>query len=490
MNAKRNLTMPRALALAALLAAAIAGWRWYATRPSQSARQFNTATVTPGDIVQSVTANGPISPVKNVQVGSQISGMIQKLLVDYNAQVTNGQLILRLDPATFQQNLLQAKAERSGARAALEKAEVEFRRAGALRSNELISVSEFDRTRADYHQAQATVEMREAARNRAQVDLDRTSITAPIDGVVISRNVDVGQTVAASFNTPTLFQIANDLRQMRIEANVSEADVGGVAVGQRVKFTVDAYPDQQFTGTVTQVRYAPVTSQNVVNYITIVEVNNAELKLRPGMTANATILTAEHKGVLRIPNAALRFKAPEDSIALASSGTNTPLAGPRTNSFRPPPSKGSGSRPDPETIRQQMEGMSAAEREHLVAKLRAQYGDPPQRPPREEAGSASASSASAKSTVVTTPAGAGSRTVYVVDKVGQGGGSRTMLRPVTVRTGISDGSFSEVLDGLSKGDQVATGVVTPSSATASASAKPNNTLRLFTGGGDRGGPPR
>src|SRR5260221_10171949 len=201
-----------------------------------------------------------------------------------------------------------------------------MRRAKELRVAELIPVSDYDKAVAGRHQAEAVVKIRQAALNKSKVDLERTTIYAPIDGMVISRVVDVGQTVAASLNAPTLFTIANDLRNMRIEAMVSEADVGGVQDGQQVTFTVDAFPGRKFRGNVTQVRYAPVTNQNVVNYTTIVEVNNADLKLRPGMTANASIVTAQRRDALRVPNAALRFRPPEG--ALPRSSTNAPVGGP------------------------------------------------------------------------------------------------------------------------------------------------------------------
>src|SRR5260221_9364685 len=208
-----------------------------------------------------------------------------------------------------------------------------MRRAKELRVAELIPVSDYDKAVGDLHQAEAVVKMRQAALNKSKVDLERTTIYAPIDGMVISRVVDVGQTVAASLNAPTLFTIANDLRNMRIEAMVSEADVGGVQDGQQVTFTVDAFPGRKFRGNVTQVRYAPVTNQNVVNYTTIVKVNNADLNLRPGMTANASVIVAEHHNALRIPNAALRFRPPDGAVAKgntnasasATSGTNKTL---------------------------------------------------------------------------------------------------------------------------------------------------------------------
>jgi HlyD family secretion protein len=242
--------------LLVLLVGGFAGWRWYSKRPKDQSPDYRTNVVSRGDIVQQVTANGQISPVKNVAVGTQVSGIIDEVFVDFNSRVTNGQVIAQIDPSTYKQNITQSEAELANAQAALEYAQVNMRRARDLKAAELIPGAEFDKTSADLHQAEAVVRMREASLNKSKVDLERTTIYAPIDGIVISRNVDKGQTVAASFNTPTLFQIANDLRNMQIEAMVSEADVGGVEEGQQVRFTVDAFPNRQFRGTVRQVRFA------------------------------------------------------------------------------------------------------------------------------------------------------------------------------------------------------------------------------------------
>ncbi|MGC8991692.1 MAG: efflux RND transporter periplasmic adaptor subunit, partial [Verrucomicrobiia bacterium] len=306
-----------------------AGYAWYKRgKPAgDPAQEYRTAVVTRGSVVQAVTANGQISPVKSVQVGSQVSGIIQSIYADYNSRVTNGQVIAEIDPSTFRQNLTQAEAELSNAEAALELAQLNHRRAKELHSNQLITQADYDKTIVDLHQAEAAKKMREAAVERARVELSRTTITAPVNGIVISRNVDVGQTVAASFNTPTLFLIANDLAKMQIEAMVSEADVGGVEEGQRVEFTVDAFPTRKFEGFVKQVRYAPITNQNVVNYVTVVDVENPDLKLRPGMTANASIITARRDGVLRVPTSAFLFRPKETPGSTAQTNlASVPLA--------------------------------------------------------------------------------------------------------------------------------------------------------------------
>ena len=238
-----------------------------------------------------MTATGQLDPVINVAVGSQISGLIQKLYVDFNSTVKSNQIIAEIDPITYKMNLLKAEADLANARANMNLAKVQAVRSSALFSNKLVSASDNDIAQAQLEQAEAQVQSSEALRENVKVDLAHCTIYAPVDGVVISRNVDVGQTVAASFNTPTLFSIANDLAKMQIDALVSEADIGGVAASQTVNFTVDAYPYRTFTGNLSQIRYGSITNQNVISYDSVVAVSNADLKLLPGMTANVSIIT-------------------------------------------------------------------------------------------------------------------------------------------------------------------------------------------------------
>lgn len=296
-----------------------AGW-WYWKRPVVETTQYFTKPVTRGDLLQAVTATGQLNPVLNVQVGSQISGMVQKLFADFNSQVKAGQVIAQIDPATYLANVHQAEGELASAKAALELAQINARRAKELRASSLVSASDFDKTTADLHQAEAAVIIREAVLEKTKVDLARCTIVAPVDGIIISRNVDVGQTVAASLSAPTIFVIANDLTKMQIDANVAEADVGGVEAGQEVDFTVDAYPTRSFRGKVVQVRNAPLTVQNVVTYDTVIEVSNPDMKLKPGMTANVSIITARRENVLKFPNAALRFRPAETADANKAGG--------------------------------------------------------------------------------------------------------------------------------------------------------------------------
>ncbi len=293
---------------------------WYAKVRKDNGAQYTTGVVTRGDLTQLVTAAGQLNPVTNVQVGCQISGTIAKLYVDYNSPVTNGQLVAQIDPRIYRANVHSAEGDLANAEAALELAKVNEARAKELLTNRLIPQSEYDQAVATLHQAEATVEIKRATVELARVNLQYCTIYSPVDGLVISRSVDVGQTVAASFSAPQLFLIANDLTKMQIDANVAESDIGGVEDDQKVDFTVDAFPNRTFHGTVVQVRNSPITVQNVVTYDTVIGVNNADLKLKPGMTANVSIIVAERKDVLRVPNAALRFHPQESTNAAPTVG--------------------------------------------------------------------------------------------------------------------------------------------------------------------------
>src|SRR5438876_1162785 len=350
MTGKKKTNWLRWLLMIALLGGAVIGGGAYVRRPKDVPLEFRTATITKGEITQSVTANGALNPVRTVTVGSQISGIITELKVDFNSPVRAGEELAKIDPATYERALARAEADLANAQAGLELAKFNAKRARQLYAERLISESEFEQTDVALKQADANVKIRQASVDSAKVDLDRTTIYAPISGVVISRKVDAGQTVAASFNTPELFTIANDLTKMQIETLVSEADVGGVEEGQKVNFTVDAFPGRKFSGRVNQVRFAPVTNQNVVNYTTVVEVDNKDLKLRPGMTANASIITAQRTNVLCVPNAAFRFRPPENAIigstndAVARAAATNAPAGMRPPGDMPIPPGAAGRR--------------------------------------------------------------------------------------------------------------------------------------------------
>ena len=297
--------------LTALVASGL-GLGWYLNRPEGGGGlAYETAPVSRGDLTQVVTASGQLNPVLKVEIGSQISGIILSLGADFNTTVKAGQLIAEIDPGTYEANFIQADGNLANAKAALELAQINARRTGELFRNKLVAESEHDSVLAYLHQAEASARISEGALKKAQVDLARCKIYAPVDGIVISRDVNVGQTVAASLSAPKLFVIANDLAKMQIEAKISEADIGRIAAGQEVNFTVDAFPGETFRGQVTQVRNAPAIDQNVVTYDTIIEVKNPELKLKPGMTANVTVVVSHRENVLRIPNAAFRFRPPK-----------------------------------------------------------------------------------------------------------------------------------------------------------------------------------
>ncbi len=306
---------------AALLLAAAAGYAYWVRSERQSDGGYVTETVERGSVASTVTATGTVNPVTTVQVGTYVSGPIHAIYVDYNSPVTKGQLVAKIDQAPFLVKVHEADANLANARAKVEKdrADLEFKkltldRNRELRANNLIAQNDVDTAKSNYDQAvaqldldKAGVQQAEASLEEARINLAYTDITSPVDGVVVSRNVDVGQTVAASFQTPTLFLIAQDLTKMQVDTNVSESDIGGVDPGQPSSFTVDAYPGKDFHGTVAQVRNAPITVQNVVTYDVVIAVDNSDLDLKPGMTATVTITTAQRDNVLRVPLRALRF---------------------------------------------------------------------------------------------------------------------------------------------------------------------------------------
>ncbi len=412
---------------------------------------YRTAVVARGDVTQAVTATGQLNPVVNVQVGSQVSGIISKLYVDYNSPVKEGQVIAQLDPATFKAASDQAAGDLASSKAALELASVEAKRAAELRKNDLIAQSDLDTAVANFHSAQANVQMKEAALERANVDLSRATIYSPTNGVVISRSVDVGQTVAASFSSPTLFIIANDLTRMQIDANVSEADVGGVEVNQQVDFTVDAFPYRTFKGKVIQIRYAPITVQNVVSYDTVVEVKNDDLKLLPGMTANLSIIVAHKEGVLKIPNSALRFKPADAADAKKPPGGTNVVAAASPEGGDGRGQRGAG-------------GAGAG----LGGAGGAGGGRPGGGGP---GGPGGARRPRGERQIV--------RTIYVMEDTNQVAGVVAQLKPVQVKTGISDGVFTEITDGLKEGETVVVGLNLPQSAAQAPTANPFGGGRRF-----------
>ena len=291
--------------------AVILGGGYYALQgKGASPVAYQAQAIDRGDIVISISATGTLNAVTTVQVGSQVSGTISKLYVDFNSEVKDGQLLAQLDPTFLQATVSEQSANVERAVAQRNEAKRIFNRTTELLAKSLISQVESDAATTALETAEASLKQTEASLQRAKVNLRYATILAPIDGVVISRNVDVGQTVAASLQAPTLFTIANDLRKMQVQASIDEADIGQVKMGQQVTFRVDAFPNEKFSGTLSQVRLAPIVSQNVVTYNVIIDVDNADLKLMPGMTATVTVEVARHDNVLRAPLQATQFIPP------------------------------------------------------------------------------------------------------------------------------------------------------------------------------------
>ncbi|MDD5224905.1 MAG: efflux RND transporter periplasmic adaptor subunit [bacterium] len=378
---------------------------------------FETAAVDRGPIIAKVTASGTLSALVDVLVGSQVSGTLKEILVDFNSSVKKGELLARIDPQLFQAALDQVKANFTAAQGDLTSSKVkaldaerQLKRAQDLAGKNLIAQADLDTAQANADMARAGVdsakgklEQARAALHQAEVNLAYTNIYSPINGVVISRNVDVGQTVAASLQAPTLFEIAEDLRKMQVNTSVGEADIGKLQPGMKAIFTVDAYPVEKFSGAIRQIRNAPQTVQNVVTYVAVIDVENPALKLKPGMTANVTFIVAQKDGILRVPNAALRFHPPSELIA---GGKN-----------------GNGVKSQP--------GSGAKNGEKAVA------GDVP----RDH------------------------RTVWV-----DNGGTP---RPIPIKTGITDGSLTEIVEGeLKEGDKLITDATSSTSTTKSTGGPP------------------
>ena len=290
----------------------------------QAGVTYGTAEVKVGDITNSVTATGTIEPVTSVTVGTQVSGKVAHLYVDYNSVVKKGQVIAELDKTNLMSELASAKANLSSAQSNLSYQQSHFSRYQILFNKGLISANDYEQTRLSYEQAQQQVRTARESVNKAATNLGYATITSPIDGVVLSKSVEEGQTVAASFNTPELFTIAQDLTNMQVIADIDEADIGEVKEGQRVTFTVDAYPDDVFSGVVKQVRQEATTESNVVTYQVVISAPNANLKLKPGLTANVTIFTKEVKNVLSVPSKALKFTPNEKMLTDGQSIQDVP----------------------------------------------------------------------------------------------------------------------------------------------------------------------
>ena len=488
--------MKRTIIALIVLAALSAGGAALYARRDRTQIQVNTAPIGRGDIVDTVGATGTLQAVTTVQVGSQVSGNIQWLGADFNSIVKKGHVIARLDPSLFdaqlnqvQANLVQARANLTKARSELDRARVQltdaqqkYTRAKELAAQQLLPASDLDAAKiavdsatasvasqqATVVQVQAAVTQSEASVNQSQVNRDHTIIAAPIDGIVTQRNVDVGQTVAASMQAPTLFVIAADLTEMQVNANIDEADVGRIRPGQQVTFRVDAYPTDNFRGTVTQVRLQPVVVQNVTTYGTVITVPNRELKLKPGMTANVKIEIAKRTNALRIPNAALRFR-PTEEIFAALNQTQPPEATAFANSGVPasartqsgelrrgPAEAASGRGGGQARMLERFKTMSPEEQQQFLARMKERGGDTAAfeaaRAPTETARVRDTSQAQTIDALFAPLPAVESRgrAWLFVDR---------QLKPVNLRLGISDGTFTELLsEELQENMEVATGV--------------------------------
>lgn len=308
MNKKKTLVIVAVAAIAALAVWLLSGGK------KEEKITFDTAAVAPANIMNSITATGTIEPVTSVTVGTQVSGIVSKLFVDYNSVVKKGQVIAELDKTNLMSQLNTAKTQLATAQSQLNYQTANYKRYKTLFEKGLVAADDFDNAKLSYTQAKEQVVSAKEEVQRAQTNLGYATITSPIDGVVLSKSVEEGQTVAASFSTPELFTIAQDLTNMQVVADVDEADIGNVKEGERVSFTVDAYPDDTFEGEVKQVRQEATTTNNVVTYEVVISAPNADLKLKPGLTANVTIYTAERKGVLSVPSKALRFTPQKETV--------------------------------------------------------------------------------------------------------------------------------------------------------------------------------
>lgn len=333
------------LVVTLVVVVALASGAYYVIQGGESKKlEIGVTTVTRGDVVQIVTATGQLDPVLSVDVGSQISGLVLKLHADFNTLVKKDQVIAEIDPATYEQRLRQAEADLASTQASNSLQRINTERIRELFQKQLVSRQELDQAEALLAQSNAQLLTRQAALENAKVDLNRCTIRSPIDGIVISKQTEEGKTVAASLNSPTLFTIANDLAKMRITASVAEADIGQIAEGQDVTFTVDAFPTRNFGGRITQVRNAPKAQSNVVTYETIIDVDNQDRKLLPGMTANVSIIVARRNSVLRVANSALRVRIPEGFSFKPLSGREDRGDGEKNAPASPRPDSGNAGR--------------------------------------------------------------------------------------------------------------------------------------------------
>jgi HlyD family secretion protein len=471
-----------------LVVAALVGLFFFRRNKDDGGERYRSEVVDQGTVAQTVSATGTLSAVTTVQVGSQVSGIISKLYADFNSQVKQGQILAELDPTPFQQTVEQRQADVTKSKVEVANAQITYNRQKRLNEAGLIAQSDLDAAKTAYDAARAQLDQSNAALHQAQTNLGYTKIYSPIDGQVVARQYDIGQTVAASFSAPTLFTIAKDLTKMQVQADVDQSDIGQIKVDEPARFTVDAYPDQQFRGAISQVRLNATVNQNVITYPVIIAVPNPDNKLRPSMTANVTIEVAQVRDVLRVPNAALRFRPPEaqagkDNTKAAgggsSAGAGTAAQTPQAETAQQQPATGE------QTPAAGQPGQSPANggRRHWNGQRGA--GGAQAGGGGSAAGATGAAGDNQAASTENGAAGLGERgqgmsglgrafpggvsggggrggrrqtqTVYVI-------GDKNVLRPVTVRAGITDGHYTQILqvvDGtLNPGDKVATGLAT------------------------------
>jgi HlyD family secretion protein len=410
------------IAIVLILGAVGAGLAFWPDKDKQS--EFQTEAVERGDVTMVVTATGAISAVTTVQVGSQVSGIIARLHADFNSRVTKGQLLAELDPTPFEAQVAQRRADVMQAQVQMRNAAISLKRQERLREEQLSPEADYDSAKAAYDVTVAQLEQSQAALAQSETNLKYAKILSPIDGVVVARQYDVGQTVAASFQAPTLFTIAQDLTKMQVQADVDQSDIGRITVGQVAKFTVDAYPEQVFEGKIAQVRLNATVNQNVITYPVMIEVDNPGEKLRPNMTADITVEVDRLHDVLRVPNAALRF--------------------------RPNGAAGGG-------------------------RERSKAGGGPRGEGQGRAGGPGGPGAAAEQFGETTrqPQGMRRQVVYRLSPTGT-------LEPVPIRPGITDGRYTAVVEGdLAPGDRVAVGLATTRAQSGGAFPGPGGGPRRF-----------
>lgn len=497
-----------------VLAGAGGGGWYYFNKKTDKAPEFQTTKIARGDITQAVTATGDLQPVVTVDIGAQVSGQIKEVLVDYNSIVKQGDVLARIDESTPTQRLRQAEADLASTEASNQLIQINAKRTAELFEKKLVSQQELDSINAQLAQSNASLLTRRAAVANAQLDLERTVITAPIDGMVLDRKTDKGRTVNASMNAPTLFTLVNNLTKMQINAAVAEADVGSISEGQEVKFTVDAFPNRTFAGTVRQVRNAATTQQSVVSYATIIDVNNDDLKLKPGMTANVSIIVQQKTNVLRVENGALRVRIPAELMPKAPAAATPVIAkGGEKSKGGEAPAGAVATMTDEERMRATMDIMREVgfqrgtpaspeqiEKAKVLAKqkgldpdlIAARFAMPGGRGGRGGGGGgggeggrrgggggSGAGERGFNNTVV-------QRTLYKLINPDAPDKDKR-VEAVSARLGISDGFYTEVLGGINEGDTLVKSVIMPGAAPVAGAPAPGGSSNPFSGGRSFGG---